>query len=422
MQRVRSPHRNGRGERRYCCWVVAVASCTTSVRWLAPASAFTVARCKADLLSLHRPFLRPLRRLGGSVQASPTLNAGGKAGIAVQEQKGTVALITVFVGLAVVHRVSHRVLLVPLHDHTQFLALVTAAVQLLTYSTLCWCQTRTGHVTPEMQRFVAENSGCVAAIGLFEGIFFPLVMLGAAQLPGAMVQVLNQALVPATVTFSAVLLGRRYNAGQLFGVGLVLAGVFAGSEPGQLAGGLGSLANDCLSASAAICIAAYCFLAMAVTLKEAVFVRWKEQALSGKAQQPLNTSLLCARAALPQFTLQFTLWIATASSTIHGRVHVLLEGIKAMLGFHEPCAPGLSLLYWACNIGFTFAALRLVRRGSAATVVLANVIALPLTALVFCWKLPLLPPQQFHWHFAFGLALVVVGNYVYGRAGLEACA
>jgi len=356
-------------------------------------------------------------RLRRSVEASPVLNAGGNAGITVQEQKETAVLITVFVGLAVVHRVSHRVLLVPLRDHTQFLALATAAVQLLTYSTLCWCQTQTGHVTPEMQRFIVENRGCVAAIGLFEGIFFPLVMLGAARLPGAMVQVLNQAVVPATVTFSAVLLGRRYNAGQLLGVGLVMAGVVAGSEPGQLVGGLDSLATGCLSASAAICIGAYCCLAMAVTLKEVAFVRWREQASSAQAQQPLNMSLLCARAALAQFTLQLTLWITTASSTIHGREQLLLEGIKALLGF-----PGLSLLYWACNIGFTFAALRLVRRGSAATVVLANVVALPVSALVFCWKLPLLPPQQFHWHFAFGLALVVVGNYVYGRAGLEACA
>jgi drug/metabolite transporter (DMT)-like permease len=261
-----------------------------------------------------------------------------------------------------------------------------------------------------MHRFVAENSGCVAAIGLFEGIFFPLVMLGAARLPGAMVQVLNQSLVPATVAFSAILLRRRYNAGQLLGVGLVMAGVFAGSAPSQLAGGMSSVTTGCLNASAAIVIGAYCCLAMAVTLKEVALLRWKERALSGKAQQPLGMSLLCARAALAQFTLQLTLWIATASGTIHGRVHMLFEGIKALLGFHEPLAPGLTLLYWASNIGFTFAALRLVRQASAATVVLANVIALPLSALVFCWKVPLLPPQQFHWNFAFGLALVVVAQ------------
>jgi len=194
----------------------------------------------------------------------------------------------------------------------------------------------------------------------------------------------------------------------------VIAGVFAGSAPGQLAGGLGSFAKGFLSASAVICIGAYCCLAMAVTLKEVAFVRWKEQ-----AQQPLNVSLLCARAALAQFALQLTLWIVTTSGTAHGRVHLVFEGIRILRGFEEPIVPGLSLLYWACNIGFTFAALRLVRQASAAAVVLANVIALPLSALVFCWQLPLLTPQQFHWHFAIGLALVVVGNFTYGRAGLK---
>jgi len=356
------------------------------------------------------------------VEARLMLHAGAATDMtATTRQNGAAALlITAFVGLAVVHRVSHRVLLVPLREHTQILALATAAFQLLTYSTLCWCQTRQGQITQDMHRFVAENRGCVAAIGLFEGIFFPLVMLGAAQLPGAMVQVLNQALVPATVAFSTILLRRRYNAGQLLGVGLVMAGVFAGSGSVQLAGGLSSMAaNGCFSASAAICIGAYCCLAMAVTLKEVAIVRWNAQAVNVKAQQPLNTSLLCARAALAQFTLQLTLWIATASSAVHGRGRLLLEGMKALLGFYEPLAPGLLLLYWFCNILFTFVALRIVRQASAAAVVLANVIALPLSALVFCFKLPLLPPQRFHWHVTLGLVLVVMGNYIYGRAGLK---
>ncbi|CAE7462212.1 BOB1, partial [Symbiodinium necroappetens] len=99
-----------------------------------------------------------------------------------------------------------------------------------------------------------------------------------------------------------------------------------------------------------------------------------------------------------------------------GHVHpdVLREGLNELMGRKLSSVPWIAFTYWVCNIIFSVSALRLVRRASASTVVLANVAALPLSALVFCCPLPLLKPQQFRWTFAMSLLLVAGGNLLYG--------
>lgn len=66
----------------------------------------------------------------------------------------------------------------------------------------------------------------------------------------------------------------------------------------------------------------------------------------------------------------------------------------------------------------TIFATLLVQRSSAATVVLANVLCLPLIALLFCCPLPLLEPQPFRWRFAASLVMVVVGNLIFNRQAI----
>ncbi|CAJ1398223.1 unnamed protein product [Effrenium voratum] len=89
-------------------------------------------------------------------------------------------------------------------------------------------------------------------------------------------------------------------------------------------------------------------------------------------------------------------------------------GWHQLLGAEIPATPWIALTYWACNVIFSLSALRLVRRASAATVVLTNVVALPMSALIFCFPLPLLERQHFRSHFAVSLLLVVAGNLLYG--------
>jgi len=236
-------------------------------------------------------------------------------------------------------------------------------------------------------------------------------MYAASRLPGGLVQVVQQAVVPTTVLFSIVLLRRRYSVGQLVGVFLVLCGVSIAVSVPQVDG-----ASWATGFAAALAVLAYSLLALGVTLKDLVFTRFKRAHRGGPG---LDVALVCAAAAAAQFTAQTLAWPVLhwlSVPGVGGRLYVS-ESARALAGASEPLAPLLAVVYWSCNIGFSFAALQLVRRASASTVVLANVIALPLSALVFCCPLPLLERQAFHWSFAFSLTVVVAGNVLYGRAG-----
>ncbi|CAE7334614.1 crtp2, partial [Symbiodinium sp. CCMP2456] len=82
-----------------------------------------------------------------------------------------------------------------------------------------------GQITKSMWDYAMSNPVLLGAFGLCEGAFFPLVFYSAARLPGSLVQVLNQSLIPFTVLFSFIFLSRRYDRIQLLGVLVVLCGV-----------------------------------------------------------------------------------------------------------------------------------------------------------------------------------------------------
>eukprot|EP00913_Durusdinium_trenchii_P019903 g18709.t2 len=128
------------------------------------------------------------------------------------------ALPVIFVSAAVANRVSNRVLLAPLLKHTYFLALTTTIAQLAAYVGWLQLRLRKGRFITSMWSFAKRNPALIAAFGLCEGAFFPLVFYSAARLPGSLVQVLNQTLIPSTVVLSILFLRKRYDAVQIIGV------------------------------------------------------------------------------------------------------------------------------------------------------------------------------------------------------------
>merc|ERR1712217_143863 len=81
-------------------------------------------------------------------------------------------------------------------------------------------------------------------------------------------------------------------------------------------------------------------------------------------------------------------------------------------------AAELVLLYWIVNISWNISAVALMQRSSAVVMVMTTVIALPISALLFCTRLPLLEPDPFDWRLVSGLFLVLVGNLLYNYQSL----
>ncbi|CAE7409439.1 CLT2 [Symbiodinium natans] len=168
-----------------------------------------------------RPPLPSTMRHSAEMRATMA-SKGPRGAMAGRESRGAVAgtlmLVLTFVASAVANRVANRVLLVPMAGHTLFLSLATSTAQLTAYVLLLALRAWRQLAIRDMWYFVAEHWKLLVLVGACEGAFYPLVFAAAAKLPGGLVQVLNQSVVPYTVAFSVFLLGRRYAPVQLLGV------------------------------------------------------------------------------------------------------------------------------------------------------------------------------------------------------------
>ncbi|CAE7701496.1 CLT3 [Symbiodinium pilosum] len=272
--------------------------------------------------------------------------------------------------------------------HTYFLALTTTMAQLSIYCLWLWQKVRQGEITKSMWEFVRSHPWLLGAFGLCEGAFFPLVFYSAARLPGSLVQVLNQTLIPFTVLFSFVCLKRRYDSTQMLGVVVVLCGVTLFTSLPQSSGSP--------SVFLVLCIAAYGLQAAAMVVKETVFLRFSQLSKGqGKSstRHPFDAALFltigtCCRCAVQ--LLAWPVYLQLVSPALGVRSSAT-AGIMAMM---QSSVLPLTIFYIAANVAISITALLLVQMTSASTVVLANVVALPLSALLFCLPLPSLEREE----------------------------
>ncbi|CAL1171412.1 unnamed protein product [Cladocopium goreaui] len=287
---------------------------------------------------------------------------------------GSVNLPVLFVSAAVANRVSNRVLLAPLLHHTYFLALTTTVAQLVVYLTWLKRRCRKGLVQDLMWSFAKRNPALITAFGMCEGAFFPLV---------------------------------------------VLAGVAAFTSFPRTSGSV---------AVVALCIAAYGLQAGAMVLKEVVFSRYQKNpagscaghandGIGGDRCLPFDPALFLTAGTGCRLLVQFLAWPVFQQLTQGLSLRsCFAAGFQAM---QQPSVLPLVVFYIAANVALSITALLLVQKTSAAATVLANVVALPLSALVFCLPLPLLEQQAFHWQFALSLVLIVLGNLLYSHRSLR---
>lgn len=322
-----------------------------------------------------------------------------------------------FVATAVANRVSNRVLLVFMLRHPYFLALATSVVQLAVYSALLRRRAVRGLVTDRMWHFAAKNPWLLASFGACEGAFLPLVFYAAARLPGSLVQVLNQMLIPFTVLFSAALLRSRYTATQLLGVGTVLAGVLILAVlPSDVAAAIASASRP-RSQDILLCTVAYALLAMGMVVKEIVLTKYAK-ANPDTPTRGFDYSLFIASATFARTFVVFCGWPIFNHWAAPG-TSIWRDALAGVHILQQPFVLSLAVFYWASNTILSVTAMLLVQRSTAAAVVLANVVAFPLSTLLFCCPLPCLQPEPFKWRLLVSLVLVVAGNLLYNLRAIQ---
>ena len=336
-----------------------------------------------------RTICKPRRRFIASARSNDTPNATSR----VRE----FALASAMVTSAVANRVVHRMQLTGvMQNYTFFIAQGATLCYALVYGTILATRMRLG-IVPKRQFKLAlhpANLRLFGIIGALEATTFVLQLQAAAYLPGTVIAVLTQSLLPFTMILSFLFLNRRYTLRQLLGAALVISGVLVCTLPGARGGAI-------IPWAAAQYGLSFTLLATSIALKERQLQRMRFDVFIvntfGSSFQCLSTFLL-----LP---------LSIALATSLPALQYISSGLNAF--FTAPYMPWLTLLYIGCNIVFNVFALNMVKMTSASTGILVNLFSVPILSLVFCLKLPLLEPSPFSWNIVAGLAVITFGVLLY---------
>lgn len=312
----------------------------------------------------------------------------------------TFILAAVFVVLAVANCTVGRIMLVPTAHVTLALSQATAVVYVLVYGGVLVLRVSRGLVRSDMLRFPLRRPGLFAGIGLCESCYLALRLSSGSRLPGALVAVLNQVILPGSVCFSLCLLGKRYGPLQMLGILVVIVGVLADTSPSLHGQGLQQLGLDTMT-----CAFSYTLLAISVVLKELAFRSFLESGV-GLDIFVVNTSAAVGQCLGLLCFWPLYMWRGAPPNYLSNASNSL---------FDMGLTSGLVLLYWLVNISWNVVALELMKNSSAVVMVMTKAIALPASALVFCLRLPLLEPSPFDWRFVCGLLIVFAGNMLYSH-------
>ncbi|KAF8024729.1 hypothetical protein BT93_F1799 [Corymbia citriodora subsp. variegata] len=216
-------------------------------------------RTRRSVARLRRsPAPRLRARASGGGGGAPPAPPGGNLAIA-----GSAAAT---VALAVANRVLYKLALVPMKQYPFFLAQFTTFGYVAIYFSILYIRYRVGIVTGEM---LALPKSRFVAIGMLEALGVVTGMSAGAMLPGPAIPILSQTFLVWQLTFSTVLLGRKYSLNQIAGCLLVAAGVViavaSGSNSGQMFSGIEF-------AWPLVMIASSAFQAGASIIKESVFI------------------------------------------------------------------------------------------------------------------------------------------------------
>jgi len=368
---------------------------------------------------------RPRRLASPSVsqeKAGSRAEAGSIAAIVA-----AVALGLVFMGSTVANRIIFRLVLVPMGSFGHLLATTTNMVYLAVFFVaILYDGSRAGSGDAAVTTVIGGKawnfalrgrSGLLLALsGVMQATVFTVMPLFASRLPGSMLPVMSQTSIPFSLILSGLLLGRRYDVLQEVGVILVLLGTAVCSYPKYVVSSMAQLADAHLPSfvfNMLGLLVAYFFNSASLVLKEKAIIQYEDEnegkKLSGKLVN-LVSSLWQAAALFALWPLNFALLTPLAAKAYF---------IQAWSVVCQPSTAVLLLLYWGVNIFYVIMTVKAIRRLSSVAVLLIQAFSVPITALLFCFNLPLLPAEPFSFFFVGGLLVILTGVLTFNHRSLK---
>ncbi|WCJ35677.1 CRT (chloroquine-resistance transporter)-like transporter 2 [Euphorbia peplus] len=318
------------------------------------------------------------------------------------------------VTLAVANRVLYKLALVPMKHYPFFLAQFTTFGYVVIYVSILYARYRAGIVTHDM---IGLPKAPFVAIGMLEALGVVTGMSAAAMLPGPAIPILNQTFLVFQLTFSAILLGRRYSFIQISGCLLVAIGVAVAVSSGS---GSDQMLLGVEIIWPAIMIISTAFQAGASIIKEFVFVDASKR-LKGK-----SLDIFVVNSFGSGFQALFVLIFLPVLSNLKGIPFAelpsyLMKGAGCFLniGSQPECngAPLLPLLYIATNMAFNISLLNLMKISSAVVASLGVTLSVPIAIYVLSLPLPYHPEGAvLSPYFMVGSIILVLGLVLFNVA------
>lgn len=319
----------------------------------------------------------------------------------------------------VLNRMSFRFVLVPMGRLTHLLSVTTNIVYIAFFATVVQYKTKTGEITSESWDFAVKGRGrwLLLCAGLAECIAFTSMPLFARNLPGSMLAILSQSMIPFSMIFSMIAFNRRYDGLQYLGVAIVLAGIAVCSYPKAVAeaailGADGSGLAKFLANSLGLLLS-YSFIAASFVFKEKSFRRFSDESKSG---DPLDGNVVNLAAALCQCGALWVLWPFNFKFITPLSLAEYFGVAKAV--FTSAGATAVVAAYWIANIYYLGQSLLVVSKLSSVIALLVGAVAVPISALLFCINWPVLGAESFTGFTVAGLFVIFGGLLMYNHKAL----
>mmetsp|Transcript_67605 Transcript_67605/g.163507 ORF Transcript_67605/g.163507 Transcript_67605/m.163507 type:complete len:968 (-) Transcript_67605:375-3278(-) len=330
----------------------------------------------------------------------------------VRKHLPVLVLCGTMVALSVLNKVLFRLVLCSVGRYVHALSSSTNLAYLFyAWSTVvgkAWLGTDTqrGQLR-RMLRFSAERWRLFASMGICESVAFTLMPIGTRGLPKALVPVIAQSTLPMSMVLNALFFRKRYSTMQMLGVGLIVTGIVLATAADP------AMATDKVSQPLAnlvcpLCVAtlSYFFLVVSLILKDVTFL------VSAQEGEQMDIFLLEGLSGVGQALALLLQWPMNFAVLTELSVGEYFQAAIDAFTDSKGLMPMLIFLYWAGNILYRLATLTAMRQLSSLSTLLANVLTVPLSSLVFCLPLglPLIgPPDQLSLLLVFGTLVVCFG-------------
>eukprot|EP00188_Purpureofilum_apyrenoidigerum_P003862 Plantae.Rhodophyta-Purpureofilum_apyrenoidigerum.ctg41618.p1 GENE.Plantae.Rhodophyta-Purpureofilum_apyrenoidigerum.ctg41618~~Plantae.Rhodophyta-Purpureofilum_apyrenoidigerum.ctg41618.p1 ORF type:complete len:407 (+),score=52.28 Plantae.Rhodophyta-Purpureofilum_apyrenoidigerum.ctg41618:74-1222(+) len=358
------------------------------------------------------------RRAPALRRSKVAIVAATKSGVEVPAQRpmgidGRLLLPT-FVGLSVTNRVLHRTLLVPMREYTFLVSQFVAFAYVVIYGSILYRRRKAGIVSDDMLRFARSKWTTFVAIGGLEALTFTIQLYTAARLPGGLIGILSQGILPFTMVLSAVFRGKRYSSLQIMGVVVLILGVLTSMYPSFSS--MSPTVGTDLVFHAILYFVSAGFIALALVLKESALQ-------SGDLDVfVVNTSSSFMQLIGTIVLLPFSLTVALGPHRDRAGSYIA-QGLQTLAGQKGTAVtPLLGVTYVLANVTMNIIGLTLIKRMSAVATIVSSFITVPLVSLVFCLRLPMLVPTPFSPIFLLGVLIVMAGLAMYNWNSITAAA